>query len=257
MIRLKTPEEIEKIREGGKILAKILERVAFTATKPGCTTADLNDLAEELMAKFNVRPAFKGYAPFDEENCYPAAICTSVNHEVVHTIPRGDKKLRKGDIIGIDVGIEHLGMYTDMAVTVGVGKISKDAQKLIDVTRESMMAGIAQAAPGNRIGDISNAIQVVVEAAGFSVVRDLVGHGTGFELHEDPKVPNFGKPGTGIPLEVGMVLAIEPMVNVGHHAVIFRDDGWTVETADKSLSAHFELTVAITREGPKILTVLP
>lgn len=256
MIRLKSEEDIENLREGGKILAKILERLAFVASKGNISTAALNDMAEEMMARARVRPAFKGYAPLDPENCYPAAICTSVNEEVVHTIPRGDRTLVKGDIIGIDVGIEHKGLFTDMAMTVGVGKIAKEAQRLIDVTRASMMAGIEKVQPGNRIGDIASTVQKVVEDAGFSVVRDLVGHGVGFELHESPNVPNFGKAGTGEVLEEGMVIAIEPMVNLGHHAVRFRDDGWSVETADKSLSAHFELTVAVTKTGYDILTKL-
>ena len=242
-------EEIEKLRESAQLVAKTLRELG-RAVRPGVTTAELDRLAETFIRDHGAKPAFKGYRGF------PASICPSLNEEVVHGIP-GDRELRDGDIIGIDVGVELNGYFGDAAQTFAVGKASDGALKLMEVTRESLMKGIAQARPGNRVGDISNAIQGHVEAHGFSVVRALVGHGIGREMHEEPAIPNFGPPGRGPRLMAGLVLAIEPMVNVGGFEVVTRPDGWTVATKDGALSAHFEHTVAVGPEGPEILSVLP
>jgi methionyl aminopeptidase len=215
--------------------------------KPGVTTADLDRLAEEFIIGEGAIPAFKGYRG------YPATLCTSVNEEVVHGIPSA-RRLEEGDIIGIDVGAIVEGFYGDAAVTLPVGRISDEAARLIRVTEAALAAGLAQVRAGNRLSDISHAVQTVAEAAGYSVVTDFVGHGIGRNLHEDPQVPNFGKPGEGPRLKEGLVLAIEPMVNIGGHEVEVLSDRWTVVTRDKSLSAHFEHTIAITPDGPKVLT---
>ena len=242
-------EEIERLRESAQLVAKTLRELG-RAVRPGITTAELDRLAESFIRDHGATPAFKGYRGF------PASICPSLNEEVVHGMP-GDRELREGDLIGIDVGVEMNGFFGDAARTFAVGKASDEALKLMKVTRESLMKGIAQARPGNRVGDISNAIQVHVEAHGFSVVRALVGHGIGREMHEEPAIPNFGPPGRGPRLMAGLVLAIEPMVNVGGFEVVTRPDGWTVATKDGTLSAHFEHTVAVGPEGPEILSVLP
>lgn len=220
------------------------------ALRPGVTTAELDQLAETFIRDHGGRPAFKGYRGF------PASICPSVNEEVVHGLP-GPRELREGDLVGVDVGVELQGYYGDAALTFPVGTVSDEAVKLLQVTRESLMQGIAQARAGNRVGDISHAVQSYVERNGFSVVKALVGHGIGREMHEEPAVPNFGPPGRGPRLMAGLVLAIEPMVNVGGHEVVTRSDGWTVATKDGSLSAHFEHTVAVGADGPEILSVLP
>jgi methionyl aminopeptidase len=217
------------------------------AAKPGVTTKELDQIAEKRCKEFGVKPAFKGY------HGYPACLCVSINEQVVHGIP-STRTLKSGDIIGIDFGVIHDGYYGDSAVTVGVGKISQEAQKLLDVTREGLLQGIEQARVGNRLFDISHAVQKYVEAHGFSVVREFVGHGIGRSLHEEPQVPNYGPKGKGVPLKEGMVLAIEPMINVGGHGVRVEPDGWTAVTIDGSLSAHFEHTIAITKDGPEILT---
>jgi len=225
-------------------IAFLRERV-----KPGVTTADLDRLAEEFIRREGGSPAFKGYRGF------PATLCTSVNEEVVHGIPSSKKRLQEGDIIGVDVGAIVEGYYGDAAVTLPVGQISDEASRLIRVTEAALAAGLAKVKVGNRLSDISHAVQAVAEAEGYSVVRDFVGHGIGRNLHEDPQVPNFGKPGEGPRLKEGLVLAIEPMVNVGGREVEVLSDRWTVVTRDKSLSAHFEHTVALTSDGPKILTL--
>lgn len=246
MIFIKTKKEIELMRQGGKILAKILNELE-KETKPGTNTHDLNELAENLAKKFGAKPSFKGYRN------YPASLCVSINSEVVHGLPK-KRILKEGDIVGLDFGLFYQGYYTDMAKTVPVGKISSLAQKLIFVTKKALDLGIAQVKPGNHIGDISFAIQSYVEANGFSVVRDLVGHGVGKKIHEPPQVPNFGEKGTGVKLEEGMTLAIEPMVNAGSYKVKLLSDGWTFVTCDGSLSCHFEHTVAVTKTGFEILT---
>jgi methionyl aminopeptidase len=215
--------------------------------RPGRTTGELDRLAESFIRDHGGRPAFKGYRGF------PASICPSVNEEVVHAIP-GGYRLREGDIIGIDVGVEKDGYYGDAARTFAVGEVSDEAKRLMQVAREALLLGIAEAKAGNRVGDISHAVQRHAEAAGFSVVRTLVGHGIGKEMHEEPQVPNFGPPHRGPRLMVGQVLAIEPMVNVGGPDVTMRPDGWTVVTRDGSLSAHFEHTVAVGVHGPEILS---
>jgi methionyl aminopeptidase len=242
-------EEIEKIRVSAQLVAMTLREMG-RHVRPGITTAELDRIAESFIRDHGARPAFKGYRGF------PASICPSVNEEVVHGIP-GPRELREGDIIGIDVGVEKGGFYGDAALSFAVGEVSDEARRLLDVTRESLMQGIAQARPGNRVGDISNAVQSYVERQGFSVVRALVGHGIGREMHEEPAVPNFGPAGRGPRLMTGLVLAIEPMVNTGGYDVITRSDGWTVATKDGGLSAHFEHTVAVGPDGPEILSVLP
>jgi methionyl aminopeptidase len=242
-------EEIEKIRVSAQLVAMTLRELG-RAVRPGITTAELDRLAETFIRDHGAKPAFKGYRGF------PASICSSVNEEVVHGMP-GPRTLCEGDIIGIDVGAEKDGYFGDSAFTFPVGETSDEARNLMKVTREALMEGIAQARPGNRVGDISNAIQRHVELHGYSVVRALVGHGIGREMHEEPAVPNFGPAGRGPRLMAGLVLAIEPMVNVGGFEVVTRSDGWTVATKDGALSAHFEHTVALGLEGPEILSVLP
>ena len=247
MINLRTKEEIEKLRRSNRLVAQALLKVR-EAIRPGVTTAELDRIAEETIRKGGGRPAFKGYRG------YPANLCVSVNEEVVHGIP-GPRRLQEGDIVSLDLGVLMDGYYGDAAITVPVGKVSEEAQKLIKVREEALHKGIEKARVGNRLYDISHAIQSWVESFGFSVVRDFVGHGIGRQLHEEPQVPNFGPPNQGPRLMVGMVLAIEPMVNAGGWQVKVREDGWTVVTADGSLSAHFEHTIAITEEGPDILSL--
>jgi len=246
MITAKTKEEIQKLKAGGKILAFILHELALMA-KPGASLLDLEKKADQLMKEKNVQPSFKDYKG------YPAILCTSVNHEVVHCPPR-DYFLKSGDILSIDCGLKYQGLYTDSALTVGVGKISASAKKLINTTRDALFLGIKQVKPGNTIGDISCVIQEFVEKKGFSVVKSLVGHGVGYEVHEEPRIPNYGKPKTGPILREGMVICIEPMVNIGKSEVEFAKNGWRVTTRDASLSAHFEHTIAVTKNGSEILT---
>ena len=249
--RLKTKEDINKIRSGGKLLGDILRRTA-KLVKPGISTWELNEFAEKEIVKIGGRPSFKGFGPKGRE--FPAGLCTSVNSEVVHGVPSKKHILEEGDIIGLDIGMEYQGRYTDMAITVPVGKVDKQTQKLMDVCKEALRLAIAQAKPGNRIGDIAYATQSYVEKNGFNVVRDLVGHGVGFEVHEEPSVPCYGKAGTGLVLEEGMVLAIEPMVTIGGYKLGMMEDDWTLATADGSSAAHFEHTIAIGPKGPEILT---
>jgi len=239
--------EIERMRDAGRLVARTLEMLG-KEVRPGVTTAQLDELAERFIRENGGRPAFKGYRGF------PASICPSVNEEVVHAIP-GSRILEEGDIIGIDVGVEMHGFYGDAATTFPVGKVSAEAGRLLEVTREALMRGIAKARAGGRVGDISHAIQSYVEGGGYSVVKALVGHGIGRAMHEEPQVPNYGPPDRGPRLMTGQVIAIEPMVNVGGPDVVTLDDGWTVATTDGSLSAHFEHTVAIGVEGPDILTL--
>ncbi|MGI6566679.1 MAG: type I methionyl aminopeptidase [Firmicutes bacterium] len=246
MIIRKSQDELQAMREAGRLTA-LTHDVVAAAVRPGITTASLDALAEEFIRDHDAIPAFKGY------NGYPASICVSVNEEVVHGIP-GARILRDGDIVSIDIGVVLDGFYGDMARTYPVGEISEEAKRLIAVTETALEKGIAAAVAGNRLSDIGHAVQSYVEAHGMSVVRDFVGHGIGRSMHEEPQIPNFGRPGYGPRLKPGMVLAIEPMVNVGGWEVIVLSDNWTVVTADRSLSAHFEDTVAVTEGGPLILT---
>lgn len=248
MIYIKSPQEIELMREAGRIVAEAHELIR-EAIRPGVTTKKLDEIAEKHIIKSGAIPAFKGYGGF------PANICASVNHEVVHGIP-GLKRLEDGDIISIDIGSIYKGYYGDAAKTHAVGKISQQAQKLIDVTKESFYQGIKFAKEGYRLSDISYAIQSHVEEHGFSVVRNYVGHGIGINMHEEPQIPNYGPPGKGPRLREGMVLAIEPMVNIGSYNVKVLSDDWTVVTLDGEYSAHYEHTVAITDGEPEILTKL-
>lgn len=236
------------MREGNRVLALLFEHLE-QFIQPGVTTAELDKEAEIFIHSYNALPAFKGYRG------YPATLCTSVNEEVIHGIP-GPHQLKEGDIVSIDVGTLFDGFYSDSARTFAVGAVSEKAQRLMDVTKSALYEGINRAVAGNRLYDISAAIQHVVETAGFSVVREFVGHGIGRALHEDPQVPNFGKKGTGPILQEGMTIAIEPMVNEGSWKVHIRKDGWTAVTADGSLSAHFEHSIAITGNGPVILSAL-
>lgn len=247
----KKPEEIEMIAKGGRILGDILKRTA-ALVKPGITTLELNNFAEAEMIKAGGRPSFIGYG--DRHNPFPAGLCTSINDAVVHGVPSAEDVLQEGDIIGLDIGMEYEGFYTDTAVTVGVGKVHPRAEEIMKVTRASLMEAINLAKPGNRIGDLGYAMQSIAEKAGFSVVRDLVGHGVGYAVHEEPNVPGYGKPGTGIELVEGMVLAIEPMVCEKKPRVVYDTDGWTIRTSDGGLAAHFEHTIAITAKGARILT---
>lgn len=246
MIILKSPNEIEIMKKAGRIVAEVHEKLK-EAIQPGITTGELDRIAEEYIVKSGAQPAFKGY------NGFPASICTSINEEVVHGIP-GSRILLEGDIISIDIGAIVDGYYGDAAKTHPVGKTTQEEQRLIQVTKQSFFEGIKFAKEGYRLSDISNAIQKYVESNGFSVVREYVGHGIGQKMHEDPPVPNFGKPGKGPRLREGMLLAIEPMVNIGTHHVRTLGDDWTVVTIDGKPSAHYENTIAITQEGPEILT---
>lgn len=247
MIMLKSPLEIEKVAAASRIVADVLESLR-EHVRPGVTTADLDRLAEEAILREGGKPAFKGY------HGYPATLCTSVNEQVVHCIPRRETVLKEGDIVGLDLGVYRDGYYGDAAVTLPVGRISAEAQRLLDATEGALYEGIRAAVPGKRVSDISAAVQSFAEARGFSVVTDFVGHGIGRDLHEDPQVPNFGPPGQGPRLKPGMVLAIEPMINAGKSETQVLGDRWTVVTADGSLSAHFEHTVAVTDRGPRILS---
>lgn len=257
MIYIKTSEEIAVIKEGGKILAEILKELE-QAVKPDIKTIELDRLAESLVFKYGAIAAFKNYKPpFNgkDQAGYPASVCVSVNDEVVHGIP-GNRILQEGDVVSLDMGVLYKGYFTDAAITVGVRKISPQAQKLIDVTKKSLELAIEKAKAGNHLGDIGWAVQSYVEENKFSVIRDLVGHGVGKFIHEEPEIPNYGKPGTGIEIKEGMVLALEPMVAVGSYKVRTLSDGWTFATQDRKNSAHFEHTVAVTKNGAEVLTRL-
>jgi methionyl aminopeptidase len=255
MITKKTPAEIETLKEAGSILAQILKELAKLAV-PGNTTLDMDDRAMELVEELGVEPVLLGYHPTFAEYPYPAALCVSVNNCVQHGIPSETVVFKEGDVVNIDMSIAHDGMIVDSGITVGVGEISAEARSLLATTQEALAIGIKAAKPGNRIGDISAAIQQFVESRGLSVVEVLCGHGVGYAVHEEPTIPNFGKAGTGPLIEVGHVYAIEPIVNIGSADVYFDDegDGYSVYTKDDSWSAHFEHTVAITEKGPVILT---
>jgi len=247
MIPLKSKEDLEYLRASGKILGRILKKLQGTV-RPGVTTAEIDAIAEEMVLAEKAIPAFKGYKGF------PATICASVNEEIVHGIP-GERVLIEGDIIGIDLGIDYQGYFTDAAVTVPVGNIDAKKSRLVEVTRNALTEGIKQAIAGKHLFDISYAIQNYVEENGFSVVRQFVGHGIGRFLHEEPEIPNFGKQGSGPLLRNGMVLAIEPMVNIGTWESGILENGWTAVTRDGLASAHFEHTVALSEKGPEILTL--
>ena len=253
MIMLKSPEEIDIMRRANVIVAEVLAELR-AAVKPGVTTGELDRIAEEQTRKKGAVPAFKGYTVGGR--VFPATLCVSINDEVVHGIPSGSRVLREGDIVGLDFGVCYRGYYGDSAMTVPVGAVTPQATKLMTATREALEAGIAAARPGCRMGDLSSAIQTHAERQHFSVVRDFVGHGIGKRLHEDPQVPNFGQPDRGIRLREGMVLAIEPMLNIGGPEVEVKEDGWTAVTSDGSLSAHFEHSVAIVEGGPYVLSQL-
>lgn len=247
MITIKTEEEIKTIKQGGKILAEVLKKLEKMA-KPGVTTKDLDRAAEALILSYEgAKPAFKDYEGF------PYSLCASVNEIVVHGFP-SDYVLKEGDLIGLDLGVFYKGFNTDMSVTIAVGKISFEAKRLIDVTKKALRLGIKKAKVGNTVGDIGNTVQRFVEGQGFGVIRDLCGHGIGKKLHEDPKIPNFGKRGEGEKLVEGMVICIEPMVSAGDWHLVKSEDGYGYATKDGSLSAHFEHTLAITKKGPKVLT---
>ena len=247
MIVCRSAAELERMRDAGRLVGDVLTELA-SRIAPGVTTADLDAIAEERIAKSGATPAFKGY------HGYPATICASINEEVIHGIPSGRRVLNEGDILSIDVGVSLNGYFGDSAITVPVGKVSEPAAALLRATEESLYKAIERVRPGGRISDIGYAVQRHVEANGFSVVREFVGHGIGQRMHEEPQVPNYGEPGRGPRLAEGMVLAIEPMVNAGKPAVKVLADGWTAVTKDGSLSAHFEHTVAVTADGPWILT---
>ncbi|MFD0961965.1 type I methionyl aminopeptidase [Paenibacillus chungangensis] len=249
MIICKSESELRLMREAGRIVAET-HRLMANAVKPGVTTGELDAIADKFIRSQGAIPSFKGY------NGFPSSICASVNDELVHGFP-GSRKLNEGDIISIDIGAQFEGFHGDSAWTYGVGKISDEAQRLLDVTEESLYAGLALIKPDVRLYTISHAIQEVIEAAGFSVVREYVGHGIGADLHEEPQIPNYGIPNRGPRLKPGMVLAIEPMVNIGERYVRTLEDNWTVVTQDSSLCAHFEHTVAVTEDGFEILTILP
>ena len=250
MIRLKNKEELKRMRAAGKVVSEVLMRLEEEA-KEGVSTWELNEVAERICAAGGFKAAFKGYAN------YPASVCFALNEEIVHGIPSKKKVLREGDIVGIDFGVLLDGYYADSAITVAIGKVRPVAEKLLRVTRNSLYRGIEKVTSSNRVMDISKEIQTYVEGEGFSIVRDFVGHGIGRELHEEPQVPNFIPPngkGRGVRLRSGMVMAIEPMVNEGSERTKILEDGWTAVTYDGKLSAHFEHTVALTDNGPEILT---
>ena len=246
MIPLKSEKDLEYLRASGKILSWVMKETA-KLIKPGITTNEINRFAESLIREKMAQAAFKGYKGF------PAAACVSVNEEIVHGIP-SERKLREGDIVSIDLGVKYRGYFSDAAVTLPVGNVDVKRNKLMEVAKKSLELGIKEALPGKHLSDISHSIQSYVESNGFSVVREFVGHGIGFNLHEEPEIPNFGTPNEGPVLKEGMVLAIEPMINMGLWEAEISGNGWTAVTKDKLPSAHFEHTVAITKEGPEILT---
>jgi methionyl aminopeptidase len=250
-VPLKSSREIELIRESSKIVAEVIALLG-SRIKPGVLTKDLDEIAERYIRSRGGSPAFKGYG-HDKRNLFPASLCISIDDVVVHGIPDG-QKLEDGQIVSIDVGVKKGGYYGDGAKTFPVGRISEEKARLMQVTEESLYKGLEKAVAGNHLHDISFAVQKYVESNGFSVVRDLVGHGVGKHLHEEPAIPNYGDPGTGVKLKEGMVLAIEPMVNAGTYKVEHDSDGWTVRTADRQPSAHFEHTIAIRQGEPEILT---
>lgn len=248
MIVLKSKAEVEKMRRANQVVVEVMKTLG-AMIRPGVTTQDLDRVAEDLIRKQGGVPAFKGYRGF------PATLCTSINDEVVHGIPSGKRILNEGDVVSVDCGVVLDGFYGDHAITFAVGQIAPRTQRLLEITQEALMKGIEKMAVGNRLGDVGAAVQSHVESEGFGVVRDYVGHGIGRNLHEEPQVPNYGEPGSGLRLKAGMVLAIEPMINEGTGAVKLLSDDWTVVTADGKASAHFEHSVAITENGPDILSL--
>lgn len=264
MITVKTREEIKILREGGRRLGRILAEVSSRA-KPGVSALELDRLAESLIFSSGGAPSFKGYRIKETRSPFPASLCVSVNDEVVHAIPCEDKVLKEGDVVGLDIGMrwpasanasagKPAGLFTDTAVTIGVGKISPEAKKLLRVTREALEIGIKAVRPGARVGDVSAAVQQHLEAHTFGVIRDLAGHGVGYKVHEEPLIPNYGEPGTGPELTEGMVIAIEPMATLGDWRLILAPDEWTFRTRDGSLAAHFEHSIVVTAEGAEVLT---
>jgi methionyl aminopeptidase len=250
---LKSPAEIDLMDRANRIVRDVLEALR-ERVRPGMTTAEIDAFAEERIRRAGGEPAFKGYPHRHDGRDFPATVCASLNDEVVHGIPSDRVVLKEGDILSVDCGVLYKGYFGDAAETYAVGPISPEAERLLRVTRESLLLGVEQARPGNRVSDIGHAVQRHVEAHGYSVVRAFVGHGIGSSLHEEPQVPNFGKPGHGVRLAPGMVLAIEPMVNAGGPEVLLSAaDGWTARTRDGSLSAHFEFSVAVTEDGPRVL----
>ena len=247
MIEVKNDSELQKMREAGKVTAAVL-KLMTELVKPGISTLELDAAAEKTIRSFGATPLFLGYYGF------PGTICASVNEEVVHGIPKKDRILKSGDIISIDTGARLDGFCSDAAITLGVGKVSDEAQRLMDVTKKSLFKAIGQVKPGNRLGDVQHAVETFAKSNGMGVVRDYCGHGIGRNMHEEPSIPNFGTPGTGPLLEKGMVLAIEPMLTAGTFRVRELSDGWTVVTRDGSLAAHFEHTVAVTANGSEIFT---
>lgn len=264
-ITIKTKEEIDLIRKGGKRLADILRQVVVAA-HVGIATLELDKLAENLILQSGGRPSFKGYRIKGADIAYPGTICVSINEEVVHGIPRKERIFREGDIVGLDIGMwwpssaqasegkPAKSLCTDMAVTIGIGKISSEAQRLIDATKESLEIGITHVKPGATVGDIGNAIEQYLKKNHLGIIRDLAGHGVGYELHEEPLIPNYGKAGTGVELKENMVIAIEPMATLGDWRVVLAEDQWTFKTVDNSLGAHFEHTMAVTKDGVEVLT---
>jgi methionyl aminopeptidase len=250
VIEVKSPREIALMRAGGQILADLMDRLR-EIVKPGISTLEIDEEVEAFIRDRGATPAFKGYRGF------PATVCVSINEEVVHGIPSAHRRIKEGDIVGLDLGCIVDGYYADCAFTAPIGDIPPRVQALLDVTRESLEHAIQEIRPGRRLSDVSHAVQRHVEAHGFSVVRAFVGHGIGRRLHEDPQIPNFGEPGRGPQLRPGMVLAVEPMVTMGSWEVRILDDGWTAVTQDGSLAAHFEHTIAVTEQGPEVLTLRP
>jgi methionyl aminopeptidase len=250
----KTKEEIEKICEGGAKLAGVME-VLKKEAKSGVTTKELDRLAEKLILEAGGEPAFKGYKGSKDQYPYPATICVSVNDEVVHGLPSA-RKLEEGDIVGLDIGMKYKNLFTDMAETIGIGEISENDEKLIKATKEALDLAISMVRPGVKTGDIGEAVQKFIESNGFGVVRELVGHGVGYKVHEEPQIPNWGKSGEGAELLENMVIAIEPMVTAGDYKLDISDDKWTWKTKDGSRTAHFEHTMVVTKSGAGVLTVL-
>ncbi len=251
MLRLKSGEEIARIRNSGRIVAQVLDAMG-KMVRPGISTLDLDEAAEAIIRRAGAIPSFKGYG----DPPFPASICASIDEEVVHGIPQANRILREGQIISVDVGAYFEGFHADAARTFAVGNISAEKARLIETTEKSFWAGFEKAVAGNRIGDISSAVQAVAEEQGYGVVRELTGHGVGRKLHEDPDLPNYGTAGRGMRLDVGLVLAMEPMVNLGTRTIAIQEDGWTIVTTDRKASAHYENTFAITADGPVILTAL-
>lgn len=251
---IKTKEQIDILRQGGRRLAEVVHKVSQKAL-PGVTTDELDTYAYDLIVSMGDKPAFLNYKPEGAPYAFPKTLCVSVNDEVVHGIP-GGKVLKNGDIVSIDCGINHGGLFTDHAVTVVVGETTKESYRLIEAATLSLEAGIEAIVPGARIGDISSAIEKVIKPYKFGIIKELAGHGVGVKIHEDPYIPNYGKAGTGLVLKPGMVIAIEPMITIGKQSIIIANDGWTIKTKDRSRSAHMEHTVLVTETGAEVLTMM-